>query len=179
MKFTYDSVFGIIWSIIYGNIMLSCFQVYNQSCSKMSSVKAMDEGGPKKSFPSEPLITLQYETSLYSDTSWAYEINSSKLPFLSSCAHPYPSSMALTILSLSNTPITVSWILPIMESALRLTAEGFRIEQEAALQNHVHQCHLFRGNRKEINQHDQWQTGISQARLLSYWDVVIMADWYS
>ena len=108
MKFTYDSVFGIIWSIIYGNIMLSCFQVYNQSCSKMSSVKAMDEGGPKKSFPSEPLITLQYETSLYSDTSWAYEINSSKLPFLSSCAHPYPSSMALTILSLSNTPITVS-----------------------------------------------------------------------
>ncbi len=55
-------------------------------------------GALKKSFPSEPLITLQYETSLYlfKDTSWAYELNSSTLPFLSSCAHPYPSSMALT-----------------------------------------------------------------------------------
>ncbi len=47
-------------------------------------------GAPKKSFPSEPFITFHY------DTSWAYELNSSKLPFLSSCAHPYPSSMALT-----------------------------------------------------------------------------------
>ncbi len=28
-------------------------------------IKAMDEGGGKKPFPSEPLITLQYETSLY------------------------------------------------------------------------------------------------------------------
>ena len=32
---------------------------------------------------------------LFKDTSWAYELNSSTLPFLSSCAHPYPSSMAL------------------------------------------------------------------------------------
>ena len=32
---------------------------------RSSAVKAMDEGGPKKPFPSEPLITLQYETSLY------------------------------------------------------------------------------------------------------------------
>ncbi len=32
----------------------------------------------------------------FKDTSWAYELNFSKLPFLSSCAHPYPSSMTLT-----------------------------------------------------------------------------------
>ncbi len=33
----------------------------------------------------------------FKDTSWAYEVNSIKLPFFSSCAHPYPSSMALNV----------------------------------------------------------------------------------
>ena len=39
----------------------------------------------------------------FKDTSWAYEINSSNLPFLSSCTHPYPSSMALNLIQLFST----------------------------------------------------------------------------
>ncbi len=39
----------------------------------------MMAGAPKESFPSEPLITLQYETFLYF------------------CHHPLPSSMALRV----------------------------------------------------------------------------------
>ena len=63
------------WSVGYSELYISCklprvyFKGYAHqpaiSVEINSHLKAMDEGAPKKPFPSEPLITLQYETSLY------------------------------------------------------------------------------------------------------------------
>ncbi len=49
-----------------------------------------------------------FRQDLIKDTSWAYELNSSKSPFLSSCAHPYPSSVALRGELISNKHIDKS-----------------------------------------------------------------------
>ncbi len=58
-----------------------------QSWNKWIVFKAMDEGGPEK------IISIR---TINHPMRWVSRLlNSSKLQFLSSCAHPYPSSMAL------------------------------------------------------------------------------------